>query len=284
MVSNACAARMVLAEARPPAPSAVYPRGDGALAAGGAGDHVGDRRLGEQLLEVGVVTRLHVSPRRRGKRDEQDALAPRRCCSCAPAAAGAATQHEQRDRASRPRDGRLTARLRGRDRSVRTPARAGRPAWGSMRRSSRYMARPTTPMAASTRMSASRPLGSTRSSTSHARPPSAADAASAGRNACGKNPWPDASAQHRTQHERAQEVRRAVPEPERGDLGGVVLEREAADDHHRRRPRSALARAMIAGVRLSPQRVRRRAKNRNVPYVNRPTPSDASTAAKRSAS
>ena len=87
------------------------------------------------------------------------------------------------------------------------------------------------------------PLGSTRSSTSHARPPSAADAASAGRNACGKNPCPTRLRNTVPNAERAQEVCRAVPESERRDLRGVVLEREAADDHHRgaderaRRPR-----------------------------------------------
>ena len=41
---------------------------------------------------------------------------------------------------------------------------------------------------------------------------------------------------------------------------------------------------MIAGVRLSPSAYDARAKKRNVPYVNRPTPSDASTAANSSAS
>ena len=90
------------------------------------------------------------------------------------------------------------------------------------------------PMATSTRTSASRPLGPTRCSTSHASPPSAADAASAGRNACGKKPVPDASPQHEPEHQRADEVRGAVPEAERRDLGGVALEREPADDHHPR--------------------------------------------------
>jgi hypothetical protein len=42
-------------------------------------------------------------------------------------------------------------------------------------------------MATSTRMLAT-PVEATISSTSHATPPNAADTASAGRNACGKNP------------------------------------------------------------------------------------------------
>ena len=50
------------------------PAGDGALAAGGARDHVGDGRLRQQLLEVRVVPRLDVGPRRRRQRDHQHAL------------------------------------------------------------------------------------------------------------------------------------------------------------------------------------------------------------------
>ena len=47
-------------------------------------------------------------------------------------------------------------------------------------------------------------------------------------------------------------------------------------------PTTALAPAIIAGVWLSPSAYDARAKNRNVPYVNSPTPSDASTAANSS--
>ena len=126
------------------------------------------------------------------------------------------------------------------------------------------MARPTTPMAASTRMSATLPLGSTRSSTSHARPPSAADAASAGRNACGKNPCP--TRLRSTVPNASVPTRYAAlcPSPSAATFA-VSCSNARPPITITAAPTSALSPAMIAGVRLSPSAYDAAAKKRNVP-------------------
>ena len=139
------------------------------------------------------------------------------------------------------------------------------------------------PIAASRRTSATRPLGSTKCSTSHASPPSATDAANDGRNACGKNPCPTRLRNTAPSANVPTRYAALCPSPSAATFA-VSLSNVRPPTTITAAPTTALDPAMIAGVRLSPSAYDARAKKRNVPYVNSPTPSDASTAANRSAS
>ena len=226
---------------------------------------------GEQLLQVGVVARLDVGPRRR--------RAARSPAPAAPRVGGLrrAPLRRRRDAGCR-RSGRRpapTSATRGArgsrfDREVGVDGlERGLEARAALGQHPQQQAgrgpSPTRPMAAEHQDVGEPPLGPTRCSTSHASPPSATDAASEGRNACGKKPWPTRRRSTKPSTSVPSEVRRAVAEAERRDLGGVALEREPADDHHRGADERARAGDDRRACGCRRARTSRAAKKRNVP-------------------
>ena len=125
---------------------------------------------------------------------------------------------------------RITVRPRGRDRRVRTPPPTVARAWAGCGAGARTR-RPDDPDRERARAtSATRSLGATRSLD---QPRDAAERdrrAQRGQERTWEEAVADPPAQHAPEHQRADEVGRAVTEAERGHLGGVALEGRA----HRR--------------------------------------------------
>ena len=290
MVSNACGASGVTAEARPPAPSAVYPPAIELLRPAARVTMSAMADSANSAPQVGVVTGLHVAPRRRRQRDHQDPLhrpirrLRRRSAVCTHLRRnleGEGRDHAERDDRRGAADHGSTARSG----STGSNAASSRgPRLGRMR--SRSVVRAD---ARRSRWRASTSTSATRSARRDEILDQPGEAAQRDRRRQRgqERTWEEAVTDRAgAARTRAPACRSGTPRCDRGrapppwrcrcskvspptTMTAGADERARAGDDRR-----------ACGCRRA--RTTRAAKKRNVPYVKRPTPSDASAAANRS--